>query len=171
VEFIKTNICEDDAHMWEYFWIAEYGRRDLGLGPLTNGTDGGEGSRGVIMPPDSDETRYAKGSAYRGKKREKSFVDGLKGNQYAKGNKLSDDTRSKMSESHLGKPRTDEFKAMMAGNQYAKGNKLSDETRAKMSAAHRNKPTVECPHCGKAGKECAAMYRYHFNNCKFKDKR
>lgn len=46
VEFIKENLNEDDAFMWEVFWIAEYGRYDQGLGTLTNMTDGGEGMSG-----------------------------------------------------------------------------------------------------------------------------
>lgn len=49
VRFIKENLSEDDALMWEAFWIAEFGRIDLGTGCLHNRTDGGEiGPKGFI---------------------------------------------------------------------------------------------------------------------------
>ena len=46
--------CEDAALELEVLWIALFGRKDLGLGPLLNGTDGGEGTSGRI---DSLETK------------------------------------------------------------------------------------------------------------------
>lgn len=46
IRIIRENLSEDDAFMWEVFWIAEFGRIDLGTGCLRNLTDGGEGSSG-----------------------------------------------------------------------------------------------------------------------------
>lgn len=46
IAFIRDELTEDDAFMWECFWIAEYGRRDLGTGCLANLTDGGDGVSG-----------------------------------------------------------------------------------------------------------------------------
>jgi len=46
----KDNLTEDEAiHQFEIPMIAAIGRRDKGLGPLTNLTDGGEGVSGYIM--------------------------------------------------------------------------------------------------------------------------
>ncbi len=54
VEIIMT--CENDkeAQAQEIRLIAEIGRRDLGMGPLVNMTDGGEGHTGIIV---SEELR------------------------------------------------------------------------------------------------------------------
>lgn len=46
---IKENITWDDACEWEKSEIKKIGRHDLGLGPLVNMTDGGEGTQGVII--------------------------------------------------------------------------------------------------------------------------
>jgi group I intron endonuclease len=48
------------------------------------------------------------------------------------------------------------------------GKKDSDETRRKKSASKKGVPQkkVECPYCHKIGG--TTMYRWHFNNCKFK---
>jgi hypothetical protein len=31
--------------------------------------------------------------------------------------------------------------------------------------AYNSKPLLECPHCGKTGKNRSAMSRWHFDNC------
>ncbi len=51
---IKENVTWDEACEWEKSEIKKIGRRDLGLGPLVNMTDGGEGTQGVII---TDERR------------------------------------------------------------------------------------------------------------------
>jgi hypothetical protein len=43
VEILYNNISTEDAKELEIFLISLYGRRDLGLGPLSNMTDGGDG--------------------------------------------------------------------------------------------------------------------------------
>lgn len=53
VEFLKMHLSEDDVDLWEVFYIAEYGRKDLGYGPLVNKTDGGEGTSGIIVGEDT----------------------------------------------------------------------------------------------------------------------
>lgn len=46
VVLLHENLLEEEAHEWESFWIKSIGRKDLGLGPLVNFTDGGEGLSG-----------------------------------------------------------------------------------------------------------------------------
>src|SRR3989304_5371964 len=50
----KEKLFENDARILEIKMISSIGRFDLGKGPLSNLTDGGEGSTGVIV---SEETR------------------------------------------------------------------------------------------------------------------
>jgi len=48
VELIYTNLTEDMAHELEILTIKKYGRRNNNTGILTNLTDGGEGTSGII---------------------------------------------------------------------------------------------------------------------------
>ena len=80
IQFLHRNLTEEEAFQKERYWIKYYGRRDLGLGPLCNLTDGGEGTSGRIH---SNETKRKIG----------------KGN---KGKKISKETRQKLSEAHKG---------------------------------------------------------------------
>jgi len=49
VIIVKENLSWEDACDWEKSEIEKIGRKDLGLGPLVNMTDGGEGTQGVII--------------------------------------------------------------------------------------------------------------------------
>jgi hypothetical protein len=49
VIIVENNIKWNDACKWEISEIKRIGRRDLGLGPLVNMTDGGEGTQGVVI--------------------------------------------------------------------------------------------------------------------------
>jgi hypothetical protein len=49
VILVEKNLSWDEACEWEKMRIKEIGRRDLGLGPLVNMTDGGEGTQGVLI--------------------------------------------------------------------------------------------------------------------------
>ena len=86
VGFLYEGINEWDAYCLEIFLIWTYGRRDRGVGPLVNMTDGGEGLSGMIRPEISEL---------------------MKGNTYGKGNKGSvhnATTRQKNSDGHKGLP-------------------------------------------------------------------
>ena len=54
VEFLESGLSEPDANRYEKLFISAYGRKDLRLGGLTNLTDGGEGTKGILV---SDKTR------------------------------------------------------------------------------------------------------------------
>lgn len=54
IEYIKKGLTKQEAVDLEIQMIAQYGRKDLGLGPLLNKTNGGVGTKGFIMP---DEQR------------------------------------------------------------------------------------------------------------------
>jgi hypothetical protein len=143
IRFIKENLSEDDAFMWEVFWIAEFGRIDLGTGCLHNKTDGGEGASGKIL---SDETKQ--------KIRRASL-----------GRMHSEETKQKLSEIKKGKTHTEEHKRKNSESKM--GRTLSDEEKQKRSDANKGKkqPIVICPHCSKRGGS-HTMKRWHFINCK-----
>lgn len=61
--------CEDAAKELEVLWIALFGRKDLGLGPLLNGTDGGDGGSNP-----SPETRQKMSAAKKGSHPCRDFV-------------------------------------------------------------------------------------------------
>jgi hypothetical protein len=48
IRIIVDNISEDEAFMWEEFWISFFGRIDIESGCLRNLTDGGEGRSGSL---------------------------------------------------------------------------------------------------------------------------
>jgi hypothetical protein len=61
VEIIAENLSKEDACELESFLIEIYGRKDLGLGPLVNLTNGGEGGNGCIA---SEKTRLKQSKSY-----------------------------------------------------------------------------------------------------------
>ncbi len=52
IRVLRSGLSPFDAYKWEIFFIAHYGRKDLGTGILRNQTDGGEGCTGYSQ---SDE--------------------------------------------------------------------------------------------------------------------
>ena len=47
--FLKKNLLEEDAYQHEVYMIAVFGRKDLETGILYNRTDGGDGTRGMLL--------------------------------------------------------------------------------------------------------------------------
>lgn len=87
--FLATNLTEQEAIDLEIKFIKEIGRRDLGLGPLINLTDGGEGTRGYIPS----------------KEKNKNHSDMMKGRPSPrKGVTLTKDIKDKISSSRQGIP-------------------------------------------------------------------
>jgi hypothetical protein len=137
IRFIIENISEDDAFMWEVFWIAEFGRIDLGTGCLRNLTDGGEGTSGHIQPK---EVRDAASARMKGNKfwlgkthtddAKKKVSEAQKGNKHGLGHKKSKEARKKISDS-------------MLGNEKFLGKTHSDSAKEKIRAANINKVVSE----------------------------
>ena len=51
----ESELTLDQANILEKYWINRIGRRDLGLGPLVNLTDGGDGMSGYQHKPETIE--------------------------------------------------------------------------------------------------------------------
>lgn len=99
----------------EIEFIALYGRSDIGVGPLCNKTNGGDGCLGLIH---SDEAKLKMSIPNRGK-----FI--------------SEEQRRKVSEFHKGKVTSEETKIKMSKAQSGEknhmyGKKQPEETRTKM---------------------------------------
>lgn len=67
--FLEIKLTEQEATEREKYWIKRIGRKDLGLGPLVNMTDGGEGTSGIIKisQPQTPETKLKISLANKGK--------------------------------------------------------------------------------------------------------
>lgn len=91
VRIVIEGIPESFAHDVERQLIALYGRADLGLGPLINLTDGGEGASGAIR---SEEDRQKMSARRAGRKPHPNAIAAVK----------SESTRAKMSAAKKGRP-------------------------------------------------------------------
>jgi hypothetical protein len=162
VEILTESVDYETAKELEVSLIAWYGRRNTGLGPLVNLTDGGEGCLGMVHT-DVHKQNMRKLHT---------------GNKYNLGKHHSDGTKRRIAETRkerghtswtLGKKLPEETKEKI--RQSVTGIKHTDETKAKMSAIRLGKTLVRvektCPHCNKVGKG-PNMARYHFDNCKNK---
>ncbi len=122
----KYQLTERQALDFECTLIQRIGRRDHGLGPLTNLTDGGDG---LINP--SKATREKIGKASKGRK---TFL----------GKKHTDETKAKIGRARLGKIHSEESKRMMSQKQQGSNNGFfgkehSNETKEKLRAAKLGK--------------------------------
>lgn len=118
IVMVEMMPSEAAAHFHEMIRIAIIGRIDLGLGPLVNMTDGGEGSSGAR--PDYI-TREKMSKARLGKKMSQEFKDKMR--LINLGKKATIQAKLNMSISHIGKKNT------------RPGYIFSEETKKKMSIA------------------------------------
>ena len=190
VILVEENLSWDEACEWEKFEIKRIGRRDLGLGPLVNMTDGGEGTQGVLITEErrtniSLATKQAMSNPEIIQKMKDAKVDftpwnsGMKGWNSGKdnpnyGNYWSDEKKNEQgkkikeaykdgfSEEHIVK-----LKEKRKGRKPALGMKHSEETKRKMSESRKGKPQqkLTCPHCDKTIRG-TNYFRHHGDRCK-----
>jgi hypothetical protein len=158
VEFVKQNITFEEAKKLEINLIKDYGRKDLGLGALSNMTDGGDGTAGWIAPQEfknavservrgdknymygkthSEETKDKLRQINKGKKLPQSQIDNIRKSLIGKTH--SEETKKKIGDKHRGKIISEEskqkFRETMTGRESSlKGTKFSDERLI----AHKN---------------------------------
>jgi len=97
---VETTLSEDLAFSLEVLLIRAIGRKDLGLGPLFNFTDGGEGASGYIFT-DADRLNISRGKI--GKRRPDMIGNDI-------GRYKSPDFGHKISLSLIGNTRRQKFK-------------------------------------------------------------
>lgn len=136
VEIIFNDLDWEEACIKEKEFIKLYGRRDLGLGPLVNMTDGGEGGPGKII---SEKHRVAISKAQKNRKRTIASIDKFK--QKMIGRTLSENHKKSIANTLTGIKRNDDFKekVMLARlkNNGMKGKNHSFETKKNMSNSHK----------------------------------
>lgn len=121
VIMLEENLTETKAFEQEAYWISRIGRNDLGLGPLVNFTDGGEGTAGLKH---SDETKIKCGITNIGNKYNQ-------GKQHRLGHKNSDEHNLRISECNSGRTFSAEHKSKLSKAKV--GRTLSEEQKAKIS--------------------------------------
>jgi hypothetical protein len=99
---------------------------------------------------------------------------------------MPDEYRDRIRKNHIdvggnknpffGKTHTDETKLNHSEfmKEYYQNNKhqllgipRTDEIKSRLSNIMKSQPTIDCPYCDAVGKRLS-MYRWHFDNCKFK---
>lgn len=141
IQFIKTNLTDNEAINLEIELIEKYGRKDLGTGILRNQTPGGQGS---VPGPEV-------------RKKLSEIKKGKKPNNYGKKRKTISTPEEFVNRSKA--------KTGISHPMYNK--KHSKESRKKISLGIKEswkRTILTCPHCGKQGKQ--NMTRWHFSNCK-----
>lgn len=191
IVILESSLTEIGAFALERRYIGWYGRKDISTGILSNLTDGGEGSSGILI---SEETKQKLIRARTGSKRSEITKEKMRIAQTGK--KATEETKKRLRESHLGiKPskesvekmamsktgvlKSEETKRRMSEcktgeKHYLFGKTHSYETKQRMSIAQSGvnnhaygttKPILTCPHCGKDGGG-SVMYRHHFDKCR-----
>lgn len=138
------NVDDWTAQAYEIDLIAGIGRRNLGEGPLTNLTDGGEGTTGKVV---SELTRNKIGAAHKGKtwtaeqranwKPVEFTPSGLERLAEAARTRIwTQEMRDSVSKGRKGKKHSAEAKLKMS--RAHKGKILSEEHRAKLRTCNRN---------------------------------
>ncbi len=176
----------DSAFSLEMNLIEKYGRVDLKTGTLYNLTAGGEGARGVVI---SEETRFKRSESRKGsgtwcygktipQETRDKISNSIKGEKHPNfGKKFSRETIEKIRAGNLGKKHSEESKLKMRANQKkgSESNKFgkprTEEVKNKIRESRRARQVdILCPHCGKVGREESNMKRWHFDNCRYKEK-
>jgi hypothetical protein len=149
IEFIKTNLTDEEAIALEIELIAKYGRKDLGTGILRNRTNGGDGNAGRIM---KDETRAKISVANKGK------LSPMKGKK-----------NPGLSRALKGKSKSPEHIAKLSKVKTGRLNPKLSEVKKGVPSPKKGRPQekISCPHCSKIG-GLPQMKQWHFDKCKEK---
>lgn len=124
IMFLEENLTEDESFEREVYWIKRIGRKDLGLGPLVNFTDGGEGRSGYMC---SDETKQKLREKNLGKIQPRDVVNKIA--LANTGKKRTQEHKDKMSEMFKGKTHSDEYKENCRQRQLGKPSNRKGKSR------------------------------------------
>jgi hypothetical protein len=142
---LAENLEIDDARALEMKLIKDIGRRDLGLGPLLNGDDGGAGVKNMA-PSAREKLRQKVLARLADPELKRKLIEARTGIKQSaehiekrvarnKGQKRTPEQVARLSLSRLGKKHSAESRGKMAASH--KGYKPTEETRKKQSASCR----------------------------------
>jgi len=152
----KENLSEDDSYNLEKDMIIKIGRLYPHTGPLTNISDGGDGSHGYQWTDESKKkmSKIMKGRFISEEHRRKisEAQKGEKGNNYGK--HISEEQKKKISEANKGKKLSEEHKKKIGdahrgeknkwfGTHWNLGKHHTDETKKKLSDVGRGRHHTE----------------------------
>lgn len=78
VEIVADQLSEQEAFLWEKYFIAAFGRRDLGQGRLCNLECGGRGRQKEKTVVQTEKTKQRRADTHRGMKRSETACDNLR---------------------------------------------------------------------------------------------
>ena len=149
-EIVEQCKSKQQLNEREIFWILE-------LKPLYNIASGGSGGDTISNHPDRvsiiDKLKQRPIRYWTEEQKERQRGD--------KNPAKRSDVRDKIRLTKLGKPRPD----LIGNNNPSKREDVKKKISTKLKGVPKIK--INCPHCNKAG-QASNMYRWHFNNCKFK---
>lgn len=148
VEIMLDNLTWEEACEKEREFIALYGRRDLGKGPLVNLTDGGEGVLGLIH---REETKLSISKNLSGRSYESIHGDNA--------DKERDKRKTRAAR---------QWKENSADELNLIGSKISNTLKEYFKENPITVNEYTCPHCFKVGKG-HSMLRWHFDRCRSKN--
>lgn len=129
VSIVSTGLSFDESNFREVALISHLGRRDLGMGPLVNMTDGGDGRSNYTFRAESKQRIADAARQWRMNPEQAQRHRGA-----LRGRVVSESTRQKISIANLGRKRSPDVVAGMVARMT--GRRPSEETRRKMSEAH-----------------------------------
>jgi hypothetical protein len=176
IELTIEEHAEAHKKLFEKYGKIEDYRAWMGLAGLMSGK---EIIYEILRQPKSQEHKNKISASLKNKP--KPWLIGSNHGAGNKGKPKTEEHKRKISEAKTGVSRPD-----LVGNTFAKKLKGKEksiehkqavkealqkpEVKNKITASWKLKPIVQCPHCGIQGKEGHNMNRYHFDNCKSKNK-
>lgn len=136
IEVLFRSEKEEECFALEVELIKLYGRRDKGLGCLTNQTDGGEGRSGAVL---SNDQKRKMSEIMTGRLRSAEHCKSI--SRVKKGHEVSEATRAKISQSLTGRKLHPDHVERL--REASTGRVCSEETKAKISVAHRGRSVPE----------------------------
>lgn len=158
VDYLWSNLDEYESLRREVWAIKIWGRRDLGEGPLTNQTNGGEGLCGY------NQSESTKNKISQGNKGKPKSLEHRKALSKAKiGTKQSQDTIDKRVAKQIETNKSPETKARRS--EATKGRVWNDSSKEKSSTSAKNRPKFTCEFCGLLC-QASGYKTYHGQRCK-----
>jgi hypothetical protein len=166
VEITHRDIIWEEACSIEKYLISFYGRRDLGLGPLVNLTDGGEGIKNLSKESRSkmavNKGKFGELNYFYGKKHEGDLSRFGKQNigkePWMKGKNHTEESKKKMSESKKGKILSEEQKIKIGNS--VRG-KLAGDKHPMYNLPSHNRKSLICKESNMIFESCEKAANYY----------